>query len=84
MTDLSAPADPHQREENSGVIHTRPSGLAVIKTLATIEGSVGWTVMIANGGSLFASLLPHATYARLYREGPDVIFAGSNPTCGDS
>ena len=43
MTDLSAPANPHQREENSGVIHTRrPSKtgrttFAAKRLLAAIE-----------------------------------------------
>src|SRR5262249_44468425 len=151
MTDLSEPADPHQREENSGVIHTRrpsktdrttfaakrllaaieqltpeiiaraaeieagrciprdlvdtlrslgvfrmfvpeshggleldlPSGLAVIKALATIEGSVGWTAMIANGGSLFASFFPHQNSARPFPLKVDVVVAGSIHTSGE-
>src|SRR5262249_58264549 len=52
-------------------------GLAVITALAKIEGSLGWTALIASIGALIPPLLPRATYDRIYRDGPDVIFAGS-------
>ena len=54
-----------------------PTGLEVITALARIDASVGWITMIGNGGAVFASLLPGETYERVYRDGPDVIFAGS-------
>src|SRR5215471_8838601 len=38
-----------------------PSGLSIIKGLAKLEGSVGWTAMIGNVGHLIASLLPRQT-----------------------
>src|SRR5258707_1126482 len=38
--------------------------------------------MIASGASLFASLLPRETYDQIYRDGPDVIFAGSTQPTG--
>src|SRR5262249_55706261 len=59
-----------------------PGGLAVITALAKIEGSVGWSAMIASIGGLFPPLLPRETYDRVYRDGPDVIFAGSIQPAG--
>jgi alkylation response protein AidB-like acyl-CoA dehydrogenase len=53
-----------------------PSGLAIITALARIDGSVGWTAMIGNGGHLFTALLPRQTYDQLYRSGPDTMVAG--------
>ena len=53
-----------------------PSALEVIEALSRIDGSVGWTAMIAGGGSVFAPLLPRETYEQAYGGGP-VILAGS-------
>ena len=38
--------------------------------------------MIGSGSTLFAPLLPHETYERIYRNGPDVIVAGSTAPLG--
>jgi indole-3-acetate monooxygenase len=54
-----------------------PAGLRIIQRLARIDGSIGWTMMIGNGGSFFASRLPSQTFDHIYRNGPDVILAGS-------
>jgi alkylation response protein AidB-like acyl-CoA dehydrogenase len=54
-----------------------PEALEVIAALGRIDGSVGWTVMIGNGGDLFAPLLPRETYEQVYRDGADVVIAGS-------
>jgi alkylation response protein AidB-like acyl-CoA dehydrogenase len=59
-----------------------PAGLDVIRALARMDGSVGWTAMIGSGGGMFASLLPRETYDRIYQRGPDVIFAGSAQPVG--
>jgi alkylation response protein AidB-like acyl-CoA dehydrogenase len=59
-----------------------PAALEVIGTLARIEGSVGWTVAIGCGGSLFATLLPRDTYDEIYRNRPDVIIVGSSQPVG--
>jgi alkylation response protein AidB-like acyl-CoA dehydrogenase len=59
-----------------------PSALEVIRALAKIDGSVGWTVAIGCGGSMFAPLLPRETYDEVYRNGPDVILAGSSQPAG--
>jgi indole-3-acetate monooxygenase len=59
-----------------------PAALEVVRVLGGIDGSVGWTAMIANGGSLVATSLPRETYDRIYRNGPDVPFAGSTQPSG--
>jgi indole-3-acetate monooxygenase len=56
--------------------------LKIIAVLAKIDGSFGWAAMIGSGASLFASLLPRETYDQIYRDGPDVIFAGSTQPSG--
>jgi indole-3-acetate monooxygenase len=56
--------------------------LKIMAALARIDGSFGWAAMIGSGASLFASLLPRETYDRIYRDGPDVIFAGSTQPTG--
>lgn len=59
-----------------------PTGLAITATLSRIDGSVGWTAMIGSGSTLFAPLLPRATYEQVYRNGPDAILAGSTAPMG--
>jgi alkylation response protein AidB-like acyl-CoA dehydrogenase len=59
-----------------------PSGLAIVAALARIDGSVGWTAMIGNGGHLFTALLPRPAYNQLYRSGPDVMVAGVSQPAG--
>jgi alkylation response protein AidB-like acyl-CoA dehydrogenase len=52
-------------------------GIEIIQALARIDGSVGWIATISAGVSIAATLLPPETYDRIYKNGPDVIFAGS-------
>jgi indole-3-acetate monooxygenase len=59
-----------------------PTALDVIATIARIDGSLGWTVMIGSGAGLFAPLLPRETYDDVYRSGPDIIIAGSTQPVG--
>ena len=59
-----------------------PAALAVIEALGRIDGSVGWTAMIGSMSTLFAPLLPRETYDQVYRDGPDVIMAGSSQPAG--
>jgi alkylation response protein AidB-like acyl-CoA dehydrogenase len=59
-----------------------PSGLRIITALARLDGSVGWTAMIGNGGPLLAALLPREIFDRLYRRGPDVMVAGVTQPVG--
>jgi indole-3-acetate monooxygenase len=54
-----------------------PAALEIIRTLGRIEGSVGWVVGIASGCDAFASLLSRKAYDEVYKNGPDVIIAGS-------
>jgi alkylation response protein AidB-like acyl-CoA dehydrogenase len=59
-----------------------PSSLDILKTLARVEGSVGWTAMIGSGTALFAPLLSWEFYNTIYRNGSDVMFAGSTQPAG--
>jgi alkylation response protein AidB-like acyl-CoA dehydrogenase len=59
-----------------------PTALEIASALSRIDGSVGWTTMIGNGGDLFAPLLPRVTYERIYQDGPDAIIAGSAQPAG--
>ncbi len=56
--------------------------LKILTALAKIDGSLGWVVMLSSGAGNFASLLPRETYEQIYRDGPDVIFAGSTQPTG--
>jgi alkylation response protein AidB-like acyl-CoA dehydrogenase len=54
-----------------------PRGLRIIEILSKIDGSIGWVAMIGSGSAMLASLLPRDSYERIYRDGPDAVFAGS-------
>src|SRR5690348_845470 len=69
-------------QSHGGLELDLPTALEIIEALAKIDGSVGWTAMIGCGGSLFAPSLPPETYERIYRNGPDVILAGSAQPAG--
>jgi alkylation response protein AidB-like acyl-CoA dehydrogenase len=55
-----------------------PEALKIITALSRIDGSVGWTVGIAGGGSIYATLLQ----PEVYGDGPDAITAGSAAPSG--
>jgi indole-3-acetate monooxygenase len=59
-----------------------PAGLAVISALARIDGSVGWTAIVASGAAIFSALAQRETYDRIYRNGPDVPICGSSQPVG--
>jgi indole-3-acetate monooxygenase len=59
-----------------------PAGLAVISALARVDGSVGWTAVIASGTAIFSALAHRETYDRIYRNGPDVPICGSSQPVG--
>jgi indole-3-acetate monooxygenase len=67
---------------HGGLEFELPEALEVIAAFSKIEGSVGWIAMIAGGTQLLAPLLPRETYDQVYRNGPDVIIAGSNQPAG--
>ena len=52
-------------------------GIEIIQALARIDGSVGWIAGFSNGGSLLATFPPLEIYDRIYKNGPDVLFAGT-------
>jgi alkylation response protein AidB-like acyl-CoA dehydrogenase len=56
--------------------------LKILTALGKIDGSLGWVVMLSSGAGNLASLLPRETYDQIYRDGPDVIFAGSSQPAG--
>src|SRR5277367_4594400 len=51
---------------HGGLEFALPAGLAVISALARIDGSVGWTAVIASGASIFTALAQRETYDRIY------------------
>jgi alkylation response protein AidB-like acyl-CoA dehydrogenase len=59
-----------------------PAAVEILTALARIDGSVGWCATITSGASIVAALLPPQTYEQIYRNGPDVILAGSATTPG--
>jgi alkylation response protein AidB-like acyl-CoA dehydrogenase len=65
---------------HGGLEFDLPSALEVIGALGRIDGSVGWTAMIANGGAAFLPLLPRETYEQVYRDGPAILAGALQPT----
>jgi indole-3-acetate monooxygenase len=59
-----------------------PEPLQIIRALARIDGSIGWTAMIGAGAALLSTLHEREVYEQIYRNGPDVIFAGSGVPVG--
>ncbi|WP_020173883.1 acyl-CoA dehydrogenase family protein [Methyloferula stellata] len=64
-------------KSSGGLEFDLSSAMEVIAALGRIDGSVGWTAMIATGASIFVPLASKETYAQIYAKGPDVAFAGS-------
>jgi alkylation response protein AidB-like acyl-CoA dehydrogenase len=52
-------------------------GIEIIQALSKIDGSVGWIAGFSSGGSLLATFPRLEIYDRIYKNGPDVIFAGT-------
>ncbi|MFT0174922.1 acyl-CoA dehydrogenase family protein [Paraburkholderia mimosarum] len=52
-----------------------PWGLEVIRALARLDGSVGWTAMIGISSAIISPRLPRQTYDLMYQEKPDIIIA---------
>ncbi|MBR1129867.1 acyl-CoA dehydrogenase family protein [Bradyrhizobium iriomotense] len=59
-----------------------PDGLEVIKALTRLDGSVGWTAIVAGVGSLFAAAARPELYQQMYQDGPDVAICGSSQPAG--
>ena len=57
-------------------------GLAVITALARLDGSIGWTAIVASGTGLFATWAQRETYDRVYRNGPNATLSGSSQPAG--
>jgi alkylation response protein AidB-like acyl-CoA dehydrogenase len=69
-------------KSHGGLELALPVGLPVISALARIDGSVGWTAIVASSASIFVSLAQRETYDRIYRNGPDVAMCGSSQPAG--
>jgi alkylation response protein AidB-like acyl-CoA dehydrogenase len=59
-----------------------PKGLRIIEALSEIDGSVGWVVMIGAEAAALTPLLRRDIYDTIYRNGPDVVLAGSSQPAG--
>jgi Acyl-CoA dehydrogenase, N-terminal domain len=69
-------------QSHGGLELDLPSALEIVGALSRVDGSVGWTVATGSGGDIFAALLPRQTHDQVYRNGPDVILAGSAQPVG--
>jgi len=69
-------------ESHGGMELDLPTALEIISALARIDGSVGWCAMIGSGSAMFMSMALRETYEQAYRNGPDVIAAGSAQPAG--
>jgi alkylation response protein AidB-like acyl-CoA dehydrogenase len=69
-------------QRHGGLELDLPDGFKVLRALARIEASVGWTAMISSVTQIFAPLMQRDIYDEVYRNGPDVIMAGSNQPGG--
>lgn len=59
-----------------------PSLTRVSQRLTRIEGSVGWIGTIGGAAGAILSLLPGEAYDEVYRDGPDIMFAGAGQPVG--
>jgi indole-3-acetate monooxygenase len=69
-------------QSHGGLELDLPDGFKVLRALARIEASVGWTATISSVTQIFAPLMQRDIYDEVYRNGPDVIMAGSNQPGG--
>jgi alkylation response protein AidB-like acyl-CoA dehydrogenase len=69
-------------QSHGGLELDLPAALEIIRALGRIDGSVGWTAMIASGCAAVAAGLPRDTYDRIYQDGSDVVLAGSSQPAG--
>lgn len=69
-------------QSHGGLELPLPEGLEAVTALSRLDGSVGWTAILACVGGLFTTLLPRETYDRVYQNGPDVAISGSAQPAG--
>ncbi|WP_246791509.1 acyl-CoA dehydrogenase family protein [Bradyrhizobium commune] len=69
-------------QSQGGLEFDFPAGLEVMKALTRLDGSVGWTSIVAGVGGLFAAASRPELYQRIYRDGPDVAICGSSQPAG--
>jgi alkylation response protein AidB-like acyl-CoA dehydrogenase len=68
-------------QRHGGLESSLPDALRVYEAAARIDGSVGWAVMIGNGGGLFAVDLAPSAAEAIYRRS-DALIAGSGAAHG--
>src|SRR5215469_4296859 len=56
---------------HGGLEFDLPTAMDIVRALARIDGSVGWTVMIGSGGAIFAPTLQRETFEQVYQHGPN-------------
>jgi alkylation response protein AidB-like acyl-CoA dehydrogenase len=59
-----------------------PAGMEIMKALTRLDGSVGWTSIVAGVGAFFAAAARPELYQRIYQDGPDVAICGSSQPAG--
>ena len=59
-----------------------PGALRAISALAKLDGSVGWNAMIGHLGSLMPFLANPTLCEEIFRDGKDLVFAGSGQPVG--
>lgn len=59
-----------------------PDLLPVLQTMSSADASVGWVMMVATVGQLFASRMPRALYDQIFSEDPDPIMMGVGTPAG--
>jgi indole-3-acetate monooxygenase len=69
-------------QSHGGLELDLPDGFKVLRALARVEPSVGWTATISCVTQIFAPLMQRDIYDEVYWNGPDVIMAGSNQPGG--
>lgn len=59
-----------------------PDILPVLQAVSAGDGSVGWVMMVATVGQLFASRMPRALYDQIFSEDPDPMMMGVGTPVG--
>jgi indole-3-acetate monooxygenase len=59
-----------------------PTTARVLQTLAKIDGSIGWLGTVASATATLVPLLAPETYEEIYRDGPDLLWAGAGQPLG--
>lgn len=64
-------------QSHGGLEISFPPSIDILAALAAADGATGWTVMIGCETPQLFSLLPRASFDRVYAQGPDVVCGGA-------